>query len=194
MVVILGNVDLRVCRNNCAPHTCSDKRRNGKCRFQRSILDITALRSTTMPCLLVKYSENRFCNNQLSFAANSLLGQSSCKGWSAASTEVRTLNYRSKVVSRQPAHSRQVVAIVWRRSWGPRNGSNGPITRDVTVHAKVRIQHSVVIRASISSLIYRTAGKATDRRASSSSASADRHSSRRTGGRSAASVLGIPIV
>jgi len=30
MVVILGNVNLRVCWNNRAPHTCSDKRRNGK--------------------------------------------------------------------------------------------------------------------------------------------------------------------
>src|SRR5437016_13552167 len=30
MVVILGNVDLPVCRNNRAPQTCSYKRKNGK--------------------------------------------------------------------------------------------------------------------------------------------------------------------
>ena len=39
IVVILGNVDLRVYRNNRAPQTCGDKPRNGKYRFQRSILD-----------------------------------------------------------------------------------------------------------------------------------------------------------
>jgi hypothetical protein len=128
MVVILNDVDLCVCWNNCAPQTCNDKQRNGKYRFQRSVVDITALRSTTMLCLLVKYSENRLCNNQVSFAADSLLGRSSCKGWRASSTEVRAPNYRSRAVSRQPADGRHVVVIrSGGSSWGLRNvgDSNG---------------------------------------------------------------------
>ena len=42
VVVILGNVDLCVCWKNRTPHTCSDKRRNGKYGFQRCVVDITA--------------------------------------------------------------------------------------------------------------------------------------------------------
>jgi hypothetical protein len=47
VVVILGNVDLRIRWDNCAQQTCSDKPRNGKYRLQ-------ALPFTTMACLLVQ--------------------------------------------------------------------------------------------------------------------------------------------
>src|SRR4030095_8479365 len=62
-------VDLRVCRKNCAPQTCRDKRRNGKYRFQTFVVDITALRSTTMPSRLVKRCGKRLCNNQVIFCS-----------------------------------------------------------------------------------------------------------------------------
>jgi len=58
MVVKLGNVDLCVCWKNCAPQTCSDKRRNGKYGFQRCVVDITA------PVLLQRAMGHRCVHQQ----------------------------------------------------------------------------------------------------------------------------------